>query len=62
MGGFGLKQKLAGWDKSNIRINVPKNKELKYSLQNIKIQLLEPKYKIISLDGINIDVNQIDNE
>jgi hypothetical protein len=48
-----------GWDKRNIRISVPKNKDLKYSLQNSKMHLVEPKYKIINFDGIHINVNQI---
>lgn len=48
------------WNSRGIRIKVPKNKDLEYSLLNIEMQLLEPKYKIINLDGINIDVNDLD--
>lgn len=46
-----------GWEGRRIDINVSKNKDLKYSLQNIEIQLVDPKYKIINLEGITIDVN-----
>lgn len=46
-----------GWEQRTIKITIPKNKDLKYSLQNIEIQLLAPQYKIISLDGISIDAN-----
>jgi hypothetical protein len=46
-----------GWEQRNIKISIPKNKDLKYSLQNIEIQLLAPQYKIINLDGININAN-----
>lgn len=46
-----------GWKQRTIKITIPKNKDLKYSLQNIQIQLRAPQYKIISLDGISINAN-----
>lgn len=45
------------WESRLIRIEVPKNKDLAYSLQNLEIQLAVPKYKIMQVDGIKIDVN-----
>ena len=47
-----------GWEQRIVQVDVPKNKDLKYSLQNTEIRLLEPKYKIMNLDGISIDINQ----
>ncbi|MBU2882777.1 DUF4153 domain-containing protein [Psychrosphaera sp. B3R10] len=46
-----------GWENRIIRIDVPDNKDLAYSLQNLEIQLSESKYKVIKLDGIHIDAN-----
>ncbi|WP_158970679.1 DUF4153 domain-containing protein [Paraglaciecola sp. L3A3] len=47
----------ARWDSQSIRIDVPKYKDLAYSLQNLEVKLSAPKYKIIDLDGIKIDAN-----
>lgn len=46
-----------GWTSTQINITVPEGKDLEYSLNNLKIELVDPKYKIIELDGIVIDVN-----
>lgn len=49
----------AAWKGSRIEIDVPENDDLEYSLQNSEIELLEPEYKIIAIDGIKIDVNNL---
>ncbi|MDU0354143.1 DUF4153 domain-containing protein [Paraglaciecola aquimarina] len=51
-----------GWNSKMIRLHVPKNRNFQYSLDNTEIQLIEPPYKILNLNGIRIDVNDINAE
>lgn len=46
-----------GWSSTIVSIDVPENKDLEYSLKNLEIKLVDPKYKIVELDGIVIDAN-----
>lgn len=46
------------WTSTPINIKVPKDKDLNYSLKNLEFKLVEPKYKILDLDGIVIDANR----